>query len=55
MKNTSPSIPDKSFYTPTVSITILSTEKPLTSSNETPITTKSESRDHHKTQRNSSN
>ena len=56
-QNTSPIIPDKSFYTPTISIPIPSTEKPLICPNETPITTKSTnpSPDHHKTSQNSSN
>ena len=36
LQNTSPIIPDKLFYTPTISIPIPSTEKPLIS----PITTK---------------
>ena len=41
LQNTYPIIPDKSFYAPTISIPIPSTEKPLISPNETPITTKS--------------
>ena len=51
LQNTSPIIPDKSFYAPTISIPIPSTEEPLISLNETPIITKSTnpSPDHHKT------
>ena len=41
LQNTSPIIPDKSFYLPTISIPIPNTEKLLISPNETPITTKS--------------
>ena len=57
LQNTSAITPDKSFYTPTISIPIPSTEKPLISLNETPITTKSTnpSPDHHKIPQNSSN
>ena len=40
LQNISPVIPDKSFYTPTISIPIPNTENPL-SPNEAPITTKS--------------
>ena len=56
-QNTSPIIPDKSFYTLTISIPVPSNEKPLVSPNETPVTTKSTSPspDRHKTSQNSSN
>ena len=40
LQNTSPIIPDKSFYTLIISIPIPSTEKPIISPDETPITTK---------------
>ena len=57
LQNTSPFIPDKSFYTGTISIPIPSRVKPLISPNETPITRKSTnpSSDHHKASQNSSN
>ena len=55
LQNTSPIIPDKSFYTPTISIPITSTENPLISPNENPVTTKSTKPDHRKTSQNSSN
>ena len=41
LQNTSPITPDQSFYTPTIFILISTTENPLISPNETPITTKS--------------
>ena len=40
LQNTSPIIPDKSFYTLIISIPIPSTEKPIISPDETPIKTK---------------
>ena len=57
LQKTSPIIPDKSFCTPTISIPIPSTEKPLISPNGTPITTKltNPSLDHYKTSQNSIN
>ena len=58
LQNTSPIIPDKSFYTPTISILIPSTQKSLISANETPFTRKSTNLStdhHHKTPQNSSN
>ena len=57
LQNTSPFIPDKSLYTGTISIPILSSVKPLISPNETPITTKltNPSPDHHKASQNCSN
>ena len=57
LQNTSPIIPDKLFYTPTISIPVLSTEKLLISPHETPITTKSTSplRDQQKPSRNYNN
>ena len=50
-QNTSPITPDKSFYTATIFIPILSTEKPLISPKESLIKIKSTnpSLDHHKT------
>ena len=57
LQNTSPITPDKSFYTPTISIPIPSTEKPLISPNEAHNTTQSTnpSTDLHKTSQNCSN
>ena len=51
LQNTSPIMPDKSFYMPTTFIPIPSTENPLIFPNETPITTEltNLSPDHQKT------
>ena len=56
-QNTSPITPDKSFYTATIFIPILSTEKPLISPKESLIKIKSTnpSLDHHKTLTNFAN
>ena len=58
LQNTFPIIPDKSFYTPTISILMPSTQKSLISPNEISVTTKStnlSTDQHHKTSQNSSN